>query len=89
MQSLGDAIGCAGPQLRKPTKEPHFHTLWPARQHWHVRFQTLPRHHDRWRSNERKHVAGGGIARLDEAGADAIVKRPVEAGINFIDTADV
>jgi len=26
---------------------------------------------------------------LDEAGADAIVKRPVEAGINFIDTADV
>ena len=32
---------------------------------------------------------GGGIARLDEAGADAIVKRPVEAGINFIDTADV
>jgi len=34
-------------------------------------------------------VGAGAIAGLDEPGADAIVKRPVEAGINFIDTADV
>ncbi len=31
----------------------------------------------------------GAIAGLDQTGADAIVKRAVEAGINFIDTADV
>ncbi|MFZ4747816.1 MAG: aldo/keto reductase [Sphingomonas sp.] len=31
----------------------------------------------------------GAIAGLDQAGADEIVKRSVEAGINFIDTADV
>ena len=31
----------------------------------------------------------GAIAGLDQSGADAIVKRSVEAGINFIDTADV
>lgn len=29
------------------------------------------------------------IAGLDETGADAIVMRPVDAGINFINTADV
>ena len=37
-------------------------------------------------------VAGsmwGSIAGLDQSGADAIVKRSVDAGINFIDTADV
>lgn len=31
----------------------------------------------------------GAIAGLDQSGADAIVKRSVDAGINFIDTADV
>jgi aryl-alcohol dehydrogenase-like predicted oxidoreductase len=31
----------------------------------------------------------GAIAGLDQAGADEIVRRSVEAGINFIDTADV
>jgi aryl-alcohol dehydrogenase-like predicted oxidoreductase len=31
----------------------------------------------------------GAIAGLDQNGADAIVKRSVDAGINFIDTADV
>jgi aryl-alcohol dehydrogenase-like predicted oxidoreductase len=31
----------------------------------------------------------GAIAGLDQAGADEIVKRSVEAGINFVDTADV
>ncbi len=31
----------------------------------------------------------GSIAGLDQAGADAIVKRSLDAGINFIDTADV
>jgi aryl-alcohol dehydrogenase-like predicted oxidoreductase len=31
----------------------------------------------------------GAIAGLDQAGADEIVKRSVEAGINFIDTADI
>jgi aryl-alcohol dehydrogenase-like predicted oxidoreductase len=31
----------------------------------------------------------GAIAGLDQAGADAIVNRSLEAGINFIDTADV
>jgi aryl-alcohol dehydrogenase-like predicted oxidoreductase len=31
----------------------------------------------------------GAIAGLDQPGADAIVKRSVDAGINFIDTADV
>ena len=37
-------------------------------------------------------VAGsmwGSIAGLDQSGADAIVKKSVDAGINFIDTADV
>ena len=31
----------------------------------------------------------GAIAGLDQAGADEIVKRSVEAGINFVDTADI
>lgn len=42
-------------------------------------------------AKQRTQACGGAgaIAGLDEAGADAIVKRPVEAGIIFIDTADV
>ena len=70
-----------------PTQRGSFgDALQPAWPHRPVRFRTLPRHDDLRR--RRRHL-GARSATCSRRDAERLVGRALDAGINFIDTADV